>query len=334
MASKVRTVRLADIVVDDAMQSRATLDVETIERYQADMEAGDDFPPLGVVSDGTAMYLYSGFHRFRAFANRKTDRVPVEVIDGTRRDAILLAAGQNHGHGRPRTNADKRRAVTMLLADGEWAKRSTNWIAEQCRVHHSIVDELRGEKSEVVSGKDGKDQASKKKQVREREPENDETANTSDKSEASAIKFLESMGNATPPEKLPPREPVEEQDAPKVVPADLPGHLRDVFADPDLGNLIHQLATLNDQASAIAKRIGRWIKGKSMAYVPWFRTEQALDQAAELARPAELLLATMNAAQPGKPCVACGGDLKGCPECHRTGWMPAWKVREMTRGVA
>jgi hypothetical protein len=55
---------------------------------------------------------------------------------------------------------------------------------------------------------------------------------------------------------------------------------------------------------------------------------------AELARPAELLLATMNAAQPDKPCVACGGDLKGCPECHRTGWMPAWKVREMTRGVA
>jgi len=324
-------VRLADIVVDDAMQSRATLDVETIERYQADMEAGDDFPPLGVVSDGTAMYLYSGFHRFRAFANRKTARVPVEVVDGTRRDAILLAAGQNHGHGRPRTNADKRRAVTMLLADGEWAKRSTNWIAEQCKVHHRMVDELRGEKPETVAGKDGK---ARPAQLRNGEVDDAANANTSEKSDAATVESLESLGNATPPEKLPPREPVEEQDAPKVVPADLPGHLRDVFADPDLGNLIHQLATLNDQASAIAKRIGRWIKGKSMAYVPWFRTEQALDQAAELARPAELLLATMNAAQPDKPCVACGGDLKGCPECHRTGWMPAWKVREMTRGVA
>lgn len=332
MATKTRTVKLSDIVVDDAMQSRATLDVETIERYQADMEAGDDFPPLGVVSDGTAMYLFSGFHRHRAYANRKTARVAVEIVEGTRRDAILMAAGQNHGHGRPRTNADKRRAVSMLLADGEWAAKSDRWIAETARVSHEFVRSIRGdEKPGRVETKDGRTEPASKKHVAKSIQEVS-TVDTSP--DATTIESLESLGNATAPEKLPPREPVEEQDAPKVVSADLPGHLRDVFADPDLGNLCHQLATLNDQASAIAKRIGRWIKGKSMAYVPWFRTEQALDQAAELARPAELLLATLNCAQPERPCTECGGALKGCAECHRTGWMPAWKVREMTRGVA
>ena len=34
----------------------------------------------------------------------------------------------------PAYNADKRRAVNLLLADGEWRKRSDRWIAEQCRV--------------------------------------------------------------------------------------------------------------------------------------------------------------------------------------------------------
>lgn len=323
----LKTVKLSEIVVDDALQSRATLDMATIEQYQADMEAGDKFPPLGVCWDCEAgkHWLYSGFHRYRAMVNIGREEAEVEVSAGAKSSAILLAAGENHGHGRPRTNADKRRAVTMLVEHPRWRDRSDRWIAEQCRVDHKTVKDVRGDsKPEKVTGKDGKNRPGKSSQLG-KSPVADEAAD---------IQTIESLGNATPPEKLPPREPVEEQDAPKVVPADLPGHLRDVFADPDLGNLIHQLATLNDQASAIAKRIGRWIKGKSMAYVPWFRTEQALDQAAELARPAELLLATMNAAQPDKPCVACGGDLKGCPECHRTGWMPAWKVREMTRGVA
>lgn len=311
MATKTRTVKLSDIVVDDAMQSRATLDVETIERYQADMEAGDDFPPLGVVSDGTAMYLFSGFHRYRAYANRKTARVPVEIIEGTRRDAILMAAGQNHGHGRPRTNADKRRAVSMLLADGEWAKRSTNWIAEQCKVHHRMVDELRGEKPETVAGKDGK---ARPAQLRNGEVDDAANANTSEKSDAATVESLESLGNATPPEKLPPREPVEEQTAPPTADNwghELPPHTVEAFAS------VGELKTICAMIGDVAKRLARWVSGPGGRHL-----SQGTIQQLEAAKSSAW------AARPLYVCPYCHGDKSECQACKGDGWVTdrIWKA--------
>lgn len=52
------------------------------------------------------------------------------VHDGGRRGAMLHAVGGNARHRLRRTNADKRRAVELLLADAEWAAKSSNWIAQ------------------------------------------------------------------------------------------------------------------------------------------------------------------------------------------------------------
>lgn len=46
-------------------------------------------------------------------------------------------------HGLPRTNADKRRAVSVLLADPEWAKWSNREIARRCVVTHGLVNSIR-----------------------------------------------------------------------------------------------------------------------------------------------------------------------------------------------
>jgi hypothetical protein len=46
------------------------------------------------------------------------------------RGPLLHAVGANARHGLRRTNADKRRAVELLLADAEWAAKSSNWIAQ------------------------------------------------------------------------------------------------------------------------------------------------------------------------------------------------------------
>ena len=58
------------------------------------------------------------------------DRAGARLLGITQRDALLYAAGCNAGHGLRRTGADKLKAVRLILADPEWAKCSSRWIAE------------------------------------------------------------------------------------------------------------------------------------------------------------------------------------------------------------
>jgi transposase-like protein len=55
----------------------------------------------------------------------------------------MYAVGANAAHGLRRTNADKRRAVTMLLDDDEWGQWSDSAIARQCGVSHTFVATVR-----------------------------------------------------------------------------------------------------------------------------------------------------------------------------------------------
>jgi hypothetical protein len=57
--------------------------------------------------------------------------------------AVLFSISCNGAHGLPRTNADKRKAVTLLLADAEWSPWSDRKIARRCQVSHEFVHQLR-----------------------------------------------------------------------------------------------------------------------------------------------------------------------------------------------
>ncbi|HWY85451.1 MAG TPA: hypothetical protein VNX28_01940 [Gemmataceae bacterium] len=70
---------------------------------------------------------------------------------GTQRDAVLFGIAANCAHGLPRTNADKRKAVTLMLGDAEWSQWSDRKIAGHCQVGHAFVSRLR-RKSASVSG--------------------------------------------------------------------------------------------------------------------------------------------------------------------------------------
>ena len=316
MATKTRTVKLSDIVVNDAMQSRVNLDTPTIEEYQSAYEAGETLPALGVVDSPEGLLLYSGFHRYRALANLGRLRVAVEVVEGDRDDAILFAAGENHGHGRPRTNADKHRAVEMLLSHPKWGGKSDRFIAEHARVHHELVGRLRGDsKPETVTGKDGKQRPGRKNQLAETPVDDTPNANTSDKSEESAIKFLESMGNATAPEKLPPREPVEEQTAPPQTDNwghSLPAHAVDAFAS------VSELKTICGLIGDVAKRLARWVAGPGGRHL-----SQGTIQQLEAAKGSAW------AARPLYVCPYCKGDkATECNACKGDGWVTEriWKA--------
>lgn len=89
------------------------------------------------------MWLADGFHRVAAAKQAGLADIEAIVHDGGRREALLHAVGANARHGLRRTNADKRRAVEMMLADPEWCARSDNWIAGKCGVSHTFVGTVR-----------------------------------------------------------------------------------------------------------------------------------------------------------------------------------------------
>ena len=132
---------------DGGTQARVGLNEDTVQDYAELMrEQRWDFQsrqrPI-VLYDGTVFWLADGFHRIEAAQRAGLSDYPVEVLSGTQRDAILRAAGANAQHGLRRTNADKRRAVELLLRDEEWRQWSDRKIAEACAVDHKTVADVR-----------------------------------------------------------------------------------------------------------------------------------------------------------------------------------------------
>ncbi len=157
---------LDKIRTDGGTQIREQLDEATIEDYAAVYrEAAGNMPPVEAVGDGTDYWLTDGFHRLEAAKRAEVVALPVRVIGGTKREAVLRACGRNAEHGLRRTNADKRRAVARLLADDEWREWSDRRIAEECRVDHKTVGAIRAEmeatgeipQSTVRTGADGRE---------------------------------------------------------------------------------------------------------------------------------------------------------------------------------
>lgn len=156
----IEQLALSKLRIDGGTQQRAKIDLDTVADYA---EKFGDLPPVTVYFDGTDYWLAGGFHRYHAATKAERKKVPCDVRKGTKRDAILFSCGDNATHGLKRSNADKRKAVSALLSDPEWAAKSDNWIAETCVVSHPFVAELRkaatGSSSSQTkrTGKDGRD---------------------------------------------------------------------------------------------------------------------------------------------------------------------------------
>jgi len=153
----VQQLALTTIRIDGGTQSRVELSEAVVAEYASAITEGAELPPIVVFHDGSAHWLADGFHRFMAYTKLGRDTIPADVRTGTRRDAVLYSVGANSAHGLPRTNADKRRSVEMLLDDinppcergkhvakcGCWEAWSDREIARHCRVHHTFVGGIR-----------------------------------------------------------------------------------------------------------------------------------------------------------------------------------------------
>ena len=172
---EAESVAINTIRLDGGTQARESIDQATVDSYRSAMEDLVGFPPLIVFKEGESMWLADGWHRLHAAMAYGNEYIACDVREGTLSDAILYAAGANKLHGLRRTNADKRRAVEMVLGCEKWAGRSDRWIADQCGVSHHTVEKLRtsgGQNAHVErTGKDGKSYPVADKQHRAPEKE-------------------------------------------------------------------------------------------------------------------------------------------------------------------
>lgn len=137
------TLALSSIRIDGDTQCRATIDDATVAAHCHDIQAGESFPAITMIHDGSNYWLAAGFHRYHAYRKTEIDEVEVEVVRGTQPDAKWHSIGSNRTHGHRLTNADKRYAIDLALADAELAEYSAREIAAHVGVSHQTVSSRR-----------------------------------------------------------------------------------------------------------------------------------------------------------------------------------------------
>ena len=148
-------VPIASLTRDAELACRAAgVNAGTVREYTEAMKAGATFPPVVVFADPKGVHwLADGFHRCAAAELAGLAEIAADVRQGSRRDALLYAASANGSHGLRRTNADKRRAVLLVL--GSFAKWSDRKVAEACGVDNKTVAAARkslGPSEEIPQG--------------------------------------------------------------------------------------------------------------------------------------------------------------------------------------
>jgi prefoldin subunit 5 len=136
-------MKLEQIRIDGGTQMRAKMSDETVKSYADALKDGAIFPPVVVFFDGKDNWLADGFNRY--FANKMIGRkeIDADVRRGNVLDAKLYACGANATHGQPRTIADKRNAVLMVLNESACKDWSARQVAVHCAVTHTLVNSIK-----------------------------------------------------------------------------------------------------------------------------------------------------------------------------------------------
>lgn len=105
----------------------------------------------------------------------------------------------------------------------------------------------------------------------------------------------------------------------------VPDHLRDVFGDKWLGELI---AKANEWSLLLQKGgIKTQLNGKGQAHMPWLKVSAAVKHLDEAIREIGLFTSTLMHGVPHCPCPSC--NAVGCSLCFNTGWLPEWRLNDL-----
>lgn len=144
MGTSTTMVPVDAIRTDGGTQLRAGgTDERLAAEYAAAMLDGAEFPPVVVFFDGVHYWLADGHHTLRAAQRVGLTEIAARVREGTKRDAILFAAGANEAHGKRRTMRDVERAIVAVLLDADWWGRPDSWVAKVCRSRENRVLDIR-----------------------------------------------------------------------------------------------------------------------------------------------------------------------------------------------
>lgn len=130
-------VKVSDITVDESLQMRADgLNEEFVKRYAGTMQENDPdgwaiFPPIKILvdEDSYEKILIAGFHRLAAMRLNDYTEISAIVVTGSRRDAKVIAVGENSDRSQPRKNADIQASIDLCLDDEELSQWSNAQIA-------------------------------------------------------------------------------------------------------------------------------------------------------------------------------------------------------------
>ena len=160
---------LVPLIMIVMIQLRRLYDSEAEARYAECMAAGEALPAIKGHYDLAAekIYCFDGEHRLNAARKNGETHIIMELTPGTKRDAVLRAAGENDIHGVDRKDEDKRNIVMTLLEDKEWRCWSSTRIAKITRTSVPFVEKLRQEKESPGEGTvAGEPQPTQRKVVR------------------------------------------------------------------------------------------------------------------------------------------------------------------------
>ena len=144
----LRIVDISQLTRDAGVQPREALNRQVVSGYAELLEEQRELPPGVCFEDGDGnRHVADSFHRLEAAEQATLQQYPMWIRPGTRRDAVLFAAGANSKHGLRLTSRDKRRVVTRLLEDDEWSSWADREIARHCGVSNTLVSKIRRELS-------------------------------------------------------------------------------------------------------------------------------------------------------------------------------------------
>lgn len=122
---------------------RASIRDDIVDAYAQNYREKRPMPPVVVFWDGKTYFLADGSHRCHAIAQIGRKAIEAEVRKGTYEDALQYALQANCAHGLQRSNADKRKCISVAIQ--QWPKDSNNSIAKRCDVDDKTVKDVRDE---------------------------------------------------------------------------------------------------------------------------------------------------------------------------------------------
>ena len=161
----MKLLKFGQIRIDGNTQMRVSIDQDKVREYAEKMREGEEFAPVLTMFDGTDHWLVDGFHRYFAAQAAGFKDLPVIYKPGTQEDAQDAALSANEGHGKPRTNEDRRKAVEFAIAQERHADKSDREIAKLCKVSHTFVASIRNPEAKERQIKNRKTHALKESGV-------------------------------------------------------------------------------------------------------------------------------------------------------------------------